>query len=117
MRLMSTMNNTTEETAVPAKAKALRAPTHPGEILREDVLPALGLSVSAAAKSLGLTRQTLHAILAGRMAVSPSMALRLGKFCGNGPHIWLNMQGAYDLWHAEQAMGAEIAKIETHKAA
>ena len=60
------------------------APVHPGEILREDVLPALGLSVIEAAKELRVSRQTLHRILAGKMAVSPEMAVRLGKFCGNG---------------------------------
>ena len=117
MRMTPTMKSVTEELAIPSPTKPSRPPTRPGEIQREDVLPALGLTVSAAAKSLGLTRQTLHATLAGRLAVTPTMALRLGKLCGNGPHIWLNMQGAYDLGHAEQAMGAEIAKIETHKAA
>ncbi len=100
-----------------AKRDGDRAPTHPGEILREDVLPALDMPVMTAAKELGVSRQTLHGILAGTIAVSPAMALRLGKFCGNGPEIWLDMQRAYDLWHAEREMADEIAKIATHRAA
>jgi addiction module HigA family antidote len=80
------------------------SPTHPGEILREDVLPALGLSVLDAAAKLGVTRQTLHRIIARKnpRPVTPDMAVRLGKLCGNGPRLWLNLQSAYDLWHAER---------------
>lgn len=59
-------------------------PSHPGAILREDVLPALGLGVSEAARLLRVSRQTLHSILAERSAISPEMAVRLGRFCGNG---------------------------------
>ena len=55
------------------------APMHPGEFLREDVLPALGITVSETARQLGVSRQTLHRILAGTIAVTPEMALRLGK--------------------------------------
>lgn len=93
------------------------APTHPGEILRDDVLPALGLSVIEAAKELRVSRQTLHRILAGKTAVSPEMAVRLGKFCGNGPGLWLRMQAAYDLWHAEKRLRGEIKRIPTRQAA
>jgi addiction module HigA family antidote len=91
-------------------------PTHPGEILREDVLPALGLPVSTAAKHLGISRQTLHRILAGTAGVTPEMAVRLGKFCGNGPGLWLRMQEAYDLWHAERALADTLRNIPTMKA-
>ena len=90
-----------------------RAPTHPGAILREDVLPRLNLSVSEAARLLRVTRQTLHRILAGRAAVTPEMAIRLGKFCGNGPGLWLRMQQAYDLWHAQRRLRAEVERIPT----
>jgi antitoxin HigA-1 len=90
-----------------------RAPTHPGEILREDVLPHLHLSVSEAARQLRVTRQTLHRILAGRAAVTPEMAIRLGKFCGNGPGLWLRMQQAYDLWYAQRRLRAEVERIPT----
>ena len=91
-----------------------RAPTHPGEILREDVLPSLGLSVSEAARQLRVSRQTLHRILAGTSAVTPEMAVRLGKFCGNGPGLWLRMQEAFDLWHAERRLAAELEKIPAY---
>jgi addiction module HigA family antidote len=93
-----------------------RAPTHPGAILREDVLPAIGESVANAANKLGVTRQHLHRIIAEKAPISPEMAIRLGKFCGNGPELWLRMQQAYDLWHAQRALRAEIAKIPTAQA-
>lgn len=92
-----------------------RAPTHPGAILRLDVLPATGESVMSAAKKLGVSRQLLHRILAEQAPITPEMALRLGKFCGNGPNLWLAMQQAYDLWHAEKAMRKTLAKIEPAK--
>lgn len=91
-----------------------RCPTHPGEILREDVLPTLGLSISTAARQLRISRQTLHRILAGTSAVTPEMAVRLGKFCGNGPSLWLRLQETYDLWHAERRLAGEIEKIPAH---
>jgi antitoxin HigA-1 len=94
-----------------------RKPVHPGEILREDVLPDLDMSVTAAAKLLGVTRQALHRVLAGTAAISPEMALRIGKFCGNGAEVWLRMQATYDLWHAERALTSEIAAIKTQHAA
>jgi addiction module HigA family antidote len=90
-----------------------RPPTHPGEVLREDVLPALGLSVSEAARRLGISRQQLHRVLACTHPITTEMALRIGKFAGNGPGIWLRMQQAYDLWHAGQRMKIELSKIET----
>ena len=93
-----------------------RQPTHTGEILREDVLPALRLSVSEAARQLRVTRQTLHRILSGRSGVTPEMALRLGKFCGNGPDLWLRMQQAHDLWQARERLGAELEEIPEHAA-
>lgn len=93
-----------------------RQPTHPGEILREDVLPALRLSVSEAARQLRVTRQTLHRILSGRSAVTPEMALRLGRFCGNGPDLWLRMQQAHDLWRAREELRAELDQIPEHAA-
>ena len=94
-----------------------RPPTHPGTILREDVLPSLGLTISEAARQLRVSRQTLHRILAGTSAVTPDMAVRLGKFCGNGPGIWLRMQEAFDLWHAERRLVKELKKIPMHKTA
>lgn len=90
-----------------------RPPVHPGEILREDVLKNLNLSVSEAARRLGISRQQLHRILACKHPISTEMALRIGKFAGNGAGLWLRMQQAYDLWHAEHRMMDELSKIET----
>jgi len=95
---------------------ATRAPTHPGAILREDVLPALGMSVSDVAKALGVSRQQLHRILAETAPVTPEMALRIGKFCGNGPELWLRMQVTHDLWHAQQDIADKLDRILTVKA-
>lgn len=95
-------------------ARPHRPPTHPGEILRDDVLPALEVTVSEAARQLRVTRQTLHRILSGRSGISPEMAVRLGKFCGNGAGLWLSMQHAYDLWHAERRLHDELKKIPGH---
>ena len=93
------------------KRPVKRPPIHPGELVREEVLPALGLSVSEAARRLGISRQQLHRVLAGTHPITTEMALRLGKFAGNGPALWLRMQQAYDLWHAEQRLQGELAKI------
>lgn len=96
---------------LPVRGRKQRPPTHPGDILREDVLPALDLSVSEAARQLRISRQTLHRVLSGKAGISPEMALRLGKFCGNGPEIWLRLQQSHDLWHAEQRLSTELQKI------
>ena len=69
----------------------------------------------SAAKHLGISRQTLHRILAEKTSVTPEMALRIGKFCGNGPGLWLRMQQTHDLWHAERALKQEIAHIRTQR--
>lgn len=95
-----------------------RAPTHPGEILREDVLPALEVSITQAAQDLGVTRQTLHRVLRCETSVTPGMAVRLGKYCGNGAAFWLRLQEAHDLWHAERALAADLKRIPPrHQAA
>jgi len=90
-----------------------RAPTHPGEVLREDVLPELNLSVSEAARRLGVSRQQLHRILGCTHPITVEMALRIGKLAGNGPGVWLRMQQSHDLWYAEQKLASELKKIET----
>ena len=92
-----------------------RQPTHPGEILRDDVLAALGISVSEAARQLRVTRQTLHRIMAGTHGVTPEMAVRLGRFCGNGPALWLRLQQNFDLWRAERSLGDELEMIPKHR--
>ena len=90
-----------------------RQPTHPGEMLREDVHPALGLSVSEAARRLGISRQQLHRVLACTHPITTEMALRIGKFAGNGPVLWLRMQQAYDLWYTENRIADQLSKIES----
>ncbi|HDO51107.1 MAG TPA: addiction module antidote protein, HigA family [Rhizobiales bacterium] len=94
-------------------------PVHPGRLLRDDVLPALGLNVTKAAKLLGVSRQTLHKIMRedDPAAVTPDMAARLGKLCGNGARLWMNMQVNYWLWHAEQEIDTSgIPTLETKAA-
>jgi addiction module HigA family antidote len=90
---------------------------HPGELLREDVVPALGRTRAEIARLLGVSRQTLHAILTERAPVTPEMALRLGKLCGNGPELWLNLQSRFDLDRLSKSKRAEIANIPTITAA
>lgn len=90
-----------------------RKPIHPGEVLREDALAALELSVSEAARRLGVSRQQLHRVLACTHPVTIEMALRIGKLAGNGPELWLRMQQNYDLWHVERRLREELEKIET----
>jgi addiction module HigA family antidote len=88
-------------------------PPHPGETLREDVLPALGLTVTEAAAQLDVTRATLSRVLNSRAAVSPEMALRiegwLGVENGGSADAWIAQQAAYDLWKA-RAAGAPIVQ-------
>ena len=95
-----------------AKRPLKRSPIHPGEIVREDVLPALELSVSEAARRLRVSRQQLHRILACTHPITTEMALRIGKLAGNGPGLWLRMQQSYDLWYTEQSLKDELKKIE-----
>jgi len=93
-----------------------RAPCHPGGVLRDE-LNAMDMTVKDAAQALGVSRQMLHRILAEKAPVTAEMALRIGKLLGNGPRLWLRMQAAYDLWHAEQELADDLERIPTHKAA
>jgi addiction module HigA family antidote len=95
------------------KALAGLKPMHPGELLREDVIPSLGKSKSEIATLLGVSRQILHEILSEKQPITPGMALRFGKLLGNGPDIWINMQRAFDLHQAEAALAKELKKIPT----
>jgi addiction module HigA family antidote len=83
-------------------------PPHPGEILRDDALPALGLTVTEAAKQLGVTRVALSRVVNGRAAVSAEMAIRLAQWLGGSAESWLRMQAAYDLWQAEKRRRPKI---------
>jgi addiction module HigA family antidote len=91
-------------------------PPHPGETLREDVLPALGLTVTDAADALGVTRVALSRVLNGRAGVSPEMALRLERWLGTEhggrAEVWLRMQTAYDLAAAERSARPMLKKIK-----
>ncbi|QOJ24797.1 MAG: HigA family addiction module antidote protein [Gammaproteobacteria bacterium] len=80
-------------------------PPHPGEVIKELCLEPLGLSVTDAAKALGVSRKTLSALLNGRSGISPEMALRLAKAFDTSPESWLNQQMQYDLWIAERNLG------------
>jgi len=77
-------------------------PPHPGEIIREDCLKALDLTVTEAAEGLGVTRKTLSSILNGHSGITAEMALRVSKAFGSTPQNWLQMQLAYDLWQAKR---------------
>ena len=87
-------------------------PTHPGLIIRDDVLPELQLSVNEAAGQLGVSRVTLSRVINGRSAITAEMALRVGKWVGNGPEIWLRMQGQYDLIQAKKKGGLKVKKAK-----
>jgi antitoxin HigA-1 len=102
-----------------SKNRLLRGlkPMHPGELLREDILPSLGKPKAEIARLLGISRQALYDIIGERQPVTPGMALRLGKLCGNGPELWINLQRSYDLAAAEKDLAAEIKKIPTLNAA
>lgn len=89
----------------------IRPPTHPGAVLREDILPALGISISEFSRKIGVSRQQVHKILAEERGISPEMALRIGKFVGNGAPLWATMQQRFDLWKAENDLSAELSSI------
>jgi addiction module HigA family antidote len=88
-------------------------PSHPGYVLRDRVLPGLGLSVSEAARKLRISRQTLHVILGGRASVTPEMAMRFAQLSDTQPEFWLSMQQSYDLWRAEEGMADVLRGIPT----
>ena len=80
------------------------------------LLPACLRSVTEAARELGISRQTLHTILAEHAPVTAAMAVRLGRWCGGWPQAWLAMQGARDLWEAGRALAAAVAAIPRRRA-
>ncbi|MGA6971142.1 MAG: HigA family addiction module antitoxin [Candidatus Binatus sp.] len=90
-------------------------PPHPGEVIRELCLEPLGISVTAAASSLGVTRKTLSELLNGKSGVSPSMALRLAIAFDSTPESWLNLQQQYDLFHARK--NPALRRVKRLKAA
>jgi addiction module HigA family antidote len=94
-----------------------RRPTHPGEILREDVLPETGLTQAEFANLLGVSRRTVNEILQEKRPVSVDMAHRLARVLSTSPDVWLGLQQDVDLWDALQEKGREYARIKPLKAA
>lgn len=92
-------------------------PVHPGEILREDFLDPLGMSVNALAQALRVPATRLHEIVKERRAVTPDTALRLARYFGGDAQSWLNLQASYDLKTAEQSLGQMIEQEVTPRAA
>jgi addiction module HigA family antidote len=88
-----------------------RRPVHPGEMLREDFMPDYGLTVSGLAASIGVSRQSVNELVRERRAVSPEMAMRLGRLFGNSPEFWLNLQRAVDLYDAAAATQDDVQRI------
>ena len=93
------------------------APVHPGEVLREDVFPALNKPRAELARLLGTSRTTLYAIMNGEQAVTSDMALKIGKLTGTAPEMWLNLQQAFDLRASEARLADALDKIPTLEAA
>ena len=93
-----------------------RKPTHPGEIIREDIIKPLGMSVTEAAKKLGVTRKTLSALINCRASLSPDMAIRIGKATNTSPESWLIMQAKLDLWNAANRK-TKVESFESKEAA
>lgn len=89
---------------------AMKNPPHPGLSVRADCLEPLGLSVTKAAKALGVSRQALDNVIHGRAAISPEMAIRLDKAFGGSAETWLRLQAAYDLAQAKKR--ASRIKVE-----
>lgn len=97
-----------------------RKPTHPGAILKMDVLPALieeGVSKTQFANDLGISRNQLYGILDEKKSITPNIAVRLGKVLGNGPGIWLRLQDAHDIWLAEHELSKQLEKMPEYKIA
>jgi len=88
-----------------------RKPTHPGELIREDLLPDAGISQTDLARLMGVSRRTISEIIHERRKLTPDIAFRLAKVFNSTPEMWLNMQQAVDLWEANKNHGREYDKI------
>ena len=96
--------------------KRSRKPTHPGAVLREDVLPALGITQVEFARRLGVSRLTVSELLHEKRSLSPDMGMRLAQLLDTTPESWLNMQQALDLWEIQRANSEEYRKIQVFAA-
>jgi antitoxin HigA-1 len=113
----ATTTETRYKMAILNTERMKRRPTHPGEMLSEDFIPDYSLTVSGLADAVGVSRQSINELLRGRRAITPAMALRLGRLFGNSPEFWLNAQRAVDLWDAAQAIEVDLGRIKPLSAA
>jgi addiction module HigA family antidote len=93
----------------PVRRPLKRAPTHPGELMRETIEDHLGLSKSEVARRMKISRAALYAVLGGESAMTADMAVRFSAIGGGEPQLFLNMQAAHDLWHAQQRPENRVA--------
>lgn len=98
--------------SIPRLGRLSRKPTHPGVMLREDFMPDYGLTVTALATAIGVSRQSVNEILRTRRALSPEMAVRLSRLFGNSPEFWLNAQRAVDLYDASRSLEKAVRRIK-----
>ena len=91
------------------------AEDHPGLLLRRHVLPALHITVSEAARELGIARQTLHRIMAGVAPITPEMAVRLERLCGISSSFWLDRQQRHELPRVREGIANDLARIPSHQ--
>jgi len=91
-----------------------RAPTHPGEMLREEFLIPMNITQRELANSIHVPYQRINELINGKRGVTPSTALRLGKYFGNTPGFWMNLQLRWDLYRAQQVEAPQLEKIEPH---
>jgi addiction module HigA family antidote len=89
-----------------------RKPTHPGEVLLEDIIKPLGITITEAAQDLGISRKTLSELIHGKCSLSPEMAVRIAKATKTSPESWLAMQTKLDLWQAMQDEPKDVMKFE-----
>ncbi len=98
------------------RKKITRPPTHPGVLFERDILPELmrqRRTISEIAALLGISRQSLYRVMTGETAITPDMAARLGKLCGNGADLWLTLQARYDAWEATHRLADQLKTIPT----
>jgi antitoxin HigA-1 len=91
-----------------------RAPTHPGEMLREEFLKPLGMTQRELAEGIGVPYQRINEIVNGRRGITPSTALRLSRYFGTSSGFWMNGQIRWDLYHAQKSEGDEVRRIRRH---
>jgi addiction module HigA family antidote len=100
-----------KRTTYPVRLPTERPPSHPGELMREILEEHARIPTGAAAGRMRISRQSLHAVLTGRSAVTVDMALKFSALVGGEPRLWLAMQQVHDLWHAQRKLKEELARI------